>query len=182
MNRPAFAAEPRPTPGRPARPADPDLHLDILARHLRDLLPAFVARDGARGDRDRVLPIAEGLLRGRNAIRTGPHGRHRGRRHLLIATLHAAHLAYPGPPTDRLTHLLDLQRTRLARHHQTARIPWLEHPPRRHYDRALTQAVNLAHELDRPGGPTPHRLQAQAADLANRILYFLILTDALDAG
>jgi hypothetical protein len=159
----------------------PDHHLEGLARLLQAALPAFTARDGDRAGRDRILPIAEGLLRGREAIRQGAHGRVRGRQHLLAAILHVAHVAFEGQPSERLAALLRTQRHRLSRPGVRHRRPWLEAPPRHHYDRALTQAVSLAYEIDRPDRRSPHRLRAQAADLANYVLFYLVLTDALDA-
>lgn len=167
------------TPRRLPAPPVPEGHLDTLGRLLHGMLPAFTTRDRARGQRDCILPIATGLLRGREALREGPHGRLRGQRHLLTALLHAAHLAFDGDPPDRLTRLLALQRTRLARQDTGDRRPWLEAPPGHHYDRALTQTVDLAYELDRHGGPSPRRLQTQAADLANHVLYYLIQTGAI---
>lgn len=158
----------------------PDHHLEGLARLLRAALPGFVARDGNRAERDRILPIAEGLLRGREAIRQGPNGRVRGRQHLLAAILHVAHVAFAGESPERLAALLRTQRQRLDRSEGHHRRPWLEAPPRHHYDRALTQAVGLAYELDRPDRRSPYRLRTQAADLANYVLFFLVLTDALD--
>lgn len=155
---------------RPPSPPTPDGHLDTLAGLLRGMLPAFTARDRAGGRRDRILPIAEGLLRGREALREGPHGRLRGQRHLLTTLLHAAHLAFDGDPRARVDALLHLQRHRLARHDGPDRQPWLDDPPGRHYDRALTHTVALSYELDRPSGPSPRRLQTTAADLANRVL------------
>lgn len=159
----------------------PDHHLENLARLLQAALPSFVARDGNRVERDRILPIAEGLLRGREAIRRGAHGRIRGRQHLFAAILHVAHAAFEGEPPERLAALLRAQRHRLTRPGVRHRRPWLDAPPRHHYDRALTQAVSLAYELDRPDRRSPHRLRAQAADLANYVLFFLVLTDALSA-
>lgn len=158
----------------------PEHHLEGFARILQAALPGFVARDGKRVERDRILPIAEGLLRGREAIRQGPNGRVRGRQHLLAAILHVAHVAFEGESPERLAALLSTQRQRLSRPEVRHRRPWLEAPPRHHYDRALTQAVALAYELDRPDRRSPHRLRTQAADLANYILFFLVLTDALD--
>lgn len=157
----------------------PDHHLDNLAGLLQAALPGFVARDGERTERDRILPIAEGLLRGREAIRQGAHGRVRGRQQLLTALLHVAHVAFEGGPPERLAGLVHAQRHRLTRHDVRHRRPWLEAPPRYHYDRALTQAVSLAYELDRPDRRSLHRLRAQAADLANYVLFYLVLTDAL---
>lgn len=176
---PAPAGAPRRPPLRRPSPPVPHGHLDTLGRLLHDMLPAFTTRDRARTTRDRILPIAEGLLRGRQALREGPHGRLRGQRHLLATVLHAAHLAFDGDPPDRLSRLLDLQRTRLARQDGPDRHPWLDAPPERHYDRALTRAVDLAYELDRPAGPTPRHLQTTAADLANHVLHYLLQTDAL---
>jgi hypothetical protein len=159
----------------------PDHHLESLAGLLQAALPAFVARDRNRAERDRILPIAEGLLRGREAIRQGAHGRVRGRQQLLTALLHVAHVAFEGEPPERLAALLGGQRHRLSRPGVRHRRPWLEAPPRHHYDRALTQAVSLAYEIDRPDRRSPHRLRAQAADLANYVLFYLILTEALSA-
>jgi hypothetical protein len=158
----------------------PDHHLENLSRLLQAALPAFIARDAERTGRDRILPIAEGLLRGREAIRQGAHGRVRGRQQLLAAILHAAHVAFEGEPSERLAALLRTQRHRLERRGVRHRRPWLEAPPRHHYDRALTQAVSLSYELDRTDRRSPHRLRAQAADLANYVLFFLVLTQALD--
>lgn len=158
----------------------PNHQLESLARLLQAALPSFVARDGNHVERDRILPIAEGLLRGREAIRRGAHGRIRGRQHLLAAVLHVAQAAFEGEPSERLAALLRAQRHRLSRPGVRHRRPWLEAPPRHHYDRALTQAVSLAYELDRATRRSPHRLRAQAADLANYVLFYLVLTDALD--
>jgi hypothetical protein len=123
--------------------------------------------------RNRLLPLTAALLNGRRAVDVGAYGV--GVQQFASVGLHLAFLASEdGEPELRLLDFARLQRQRHDIHH--GRQPaWHELDRRACFDRALANAVSVAYEIDREARRWD-RIAKQAADCANYLLYYFVLS------
>lgn len=122
---------------------------------------------------DHLLPIATGLLSGRHALRQSDP--QTAQEHLVTSAAHLALVAFrSGDPELRVLDLVRLQRSRYDQHLPARGAGWKEHLPDEHFNRVIRQVLSVTRELDLAAPPAELRLQAQAADAANYLLFFLV--------
>lgn len=146
--------------------------LQSYGRLMMDRVDAVTAT--ADAPRQRLLPIMAALLNGREALRHQEVDTAIER--FADAGAHLALVAFPTGPAETCTlDFVGTQRHRLTEAAEAGRDDWLRRPARHHFDRALANHTSVAYLID----PEHHRvldvgrLRAQAADVANYLVFFL---------